>query len=62
MISEMGSLGVSGNKVKWFSEALAIMLKKYPTVLVIIFFNNSNNISSTYKSFGWFITADMPVL
>jgi len=41
MISEMGSLGVSGNKVKWFSEALAIMLKKYPAVLVIIFFNNS---------------------
>lgn len=62
IISEIDSLGIGGNKAKWFEEALATMSKKYPDVKTVIFFNNYNDVSTTYKALDWSITANKPVL
>ncbi|UOQ96179.1 hypothetical protein MUN81_13035 [Hymenobacter sp. 5317J-9] len=62
MISEIGSLGVGGNKAQWFKDALASMPFKYPAVKAVVLFNNSNDVSTTYKALDWSITFDKPVL
>jgi len=61
MISEFGSLEVGGNRVKWYMEALDSLPYKYPKVKSIVFYNNSNDNTTSYKVFDWSITKDQQV-
>jgi hypothetical protein len=62
MISELGSLSVGGDKAKWFKEALTTLPTKYPAVKAVVFFNNANDVSTTYKALDWSMNAEKPVL
>lgn len=61
MISEFGTLEVGGDRAAWYKAALDSMPVKYPAVKSIIFFNNSNDNTTTYKVLDWSITADTRV-
>lgn len=61
MISEFGTLEVGGDRATWYKDALDSMLVKYPVVKSIIFFNNSNDNTTTYKVLDWSITSDTKV-
>ncbi|MGI8584616.1 MAG: glycoside hydrolase family 26 protein [Chitinophagaceae bacterium] len=62
MISEFGSLEVGGDRIKWYKEALDSLPFKYPVVKAVIFFNNSNDNTTSYKVFDWSITKDQQVI
>jgi hypothetical protein len=61
MISEFGTLEVGGDRGAWYKNALDSMPVKYPAVKSIIFFNNSNDNTTTYKVLDWSITTDPKV-
>lgn len=58
MITEFGSLEVGGNRAKWFAQALDSLPARYPAVKSVVFFNNSNDNTTTYKELDWYITYD----
>lgn len=61
MISEFGSLEVGGDRTKWYKEAFDSFPYKYPSVKAIIFYNNSSDNTTSYKTFDWSITKDQQV-
>ncbi|WP_426060856.1 glycoside hydrolase family 26 protein [Hymenobacter sp. B1770] len=62
MVSEMGSLSVGGDRATWFREALTALPVKFPAVKAVVFFNNSQDITTTYKALDWSFNADPGVL
>lgn len=61
MISEFGSLEVGGDRVKWYKDALDSLPYKYKAVKAVVFYNNSNDNTTSYKTFDWSITKDQQV-
>ena len=57
-ITEFSSLSVGGNRSKWYEDALTDIPKKYPAVKAIMFFNDSQDNTTTYKSLNWSIIGD----
>ena len=53
MVSEFGSLSVGGDRDKWFSDALDSMPQRYPAVKAIIFFNYSDDRTTTQQPLNW---------
>jgi beta-mannanase len=62
MISEFGSLEVGGDRVVWLKQALDSLPYKFPKVKSIVFYNNSNDNTTTYKVLDWSITKDESAL
>ncbi|OGX81139.1 hypothetical protein BEN47_19385 [Hymenobacter lapidarius] len=62
MISEMGCLAVGGNRAAWFTEALTDLPLKFPKVKAVVFFNNSNDVTTTYKALDWSLNNDKATL
>jgi beta-mannanase len=58
MITEFGSLGVGGNRAKWYKDALTDMPIKYPEIKSVIFFHCKNDNTTTYKALDWYIKDD----
>lgn len=58
MITEFGSLGVGGNRSKWYEDALADMPQKYPAVKGILFFHYSDDKTTTQQPLNWYIKYD----
>jgi hypothetical protein len=62
MISEFGSLEVGGDRSAWYKQALDSLPFKYPAVKSVVFYNNSNDNTTSYKVFDWSITKDEQVI
>ena len=58
VISELGCLSVGGDRVSWFADAFQLLEKEYSMVRGLIFFNNSNDNTTTNKSLDWQIQND----
>jgi len=61
MISEFGSLEVGGDRTSWYQQALDDLPSQFPAVKSLIFFNNSNDNTTTYKELDWSITNDSKI-
>ncbi|OUJ75135.1 glycoside hydrolase family 26 protein [Hymenobacter crusticola] len=62
MITEFGSLRVGGDRAAWFQQALSDLPEKYPVVKAVVFYNNTSDVTTTYKSLDWSFNADKQVL
>jgi hypothetical protein len=62
MLTELGSLGVGGNKAQWFYQALDSLPSKYPAVKSLVFFHNASDNTTTYKSLDWSFAAEPAVV
>ena len=61
IVTEFGSLEVGGDRAAWYKQALDSMPVKYPVVKSVVFYNNSNDNTTTYKELDWYITNDINV-
>ncbi|MES2795407.1 MAG: glycosyl hydrolase [Bacteroidota bacterium] len=61
MITEFGSLEVGGDRAAWYKQALDSLPVKYPVVKSLVFYNNSNDNTTTYKELDWYVTDDPKV-
>jgi hypothetical protein len=61
MLTELGSLNVGGDKAKWFYQALDSLPSKYPAVKSVVFFHNTNDNTTTYKSLDWSFASEPKV-
>jgi hypothetical protein len=62
MLTELGSLGVGGNKAQWFYQALDSLPAKYPAVKSLVFFHNASDNTTTYKSLDWSFAGEPAVV
>ncbi|WP_324675505.1 glycoside hydrolase family 26 protein [Hymenobacter sp. GOD-10R] len=62
IVTEFGSLRVGGDRAAWFQQALTDLPVKYPAVKAVVFYNNSSDMTTTYKSLDWSFNADKKVL
>ena len=62
MITELGSLSVGGDKAAWFTAALTTLPTRFPVVKAVVFFNNSDDVSTTYKALDWSFGTDKKVV
>ena len=53
IITEFGSLGVGGDRAKWFKDALDSLPQKYPAVKALVFYHATQDNTTTYKSLDW---------
>lgn len=58
MITEFGSLEVGGDRAAWFEQALDSLPYFYPKIKSVVFFNNSNDNTTSYKVLNWSVTRD----
>lgn len=58
MITELGSLKVGGDRLKWFANTFDRLPAKYPRIKALVFFNNSNDYITLNKSLDWSIKND----
>lgn len=58
MITEFGSLEVGGDRAAWFKQALDSLPYFYPEIKSLVFFNNSNDNTTSYKVLNWSVTGD----
>ena len=58
MITEFGSLGVGGNRSRWYSEALDSMPQRYPLIKSILFFHFSKDNTTTQQTLNWYFKND----
>ena len=61
IVTEFGSLAVGGNRVKWFTDALTSLPKKYPAVKALVFYHATKDNTTTYKSLDWSFEDEAPV-
>ncbi|MDH5380469.1 MAG: glycosyl hydrolase [Cyclobacteriaceae bacterium] len=62
MITEFASLGVGGDRPKWYYDALKSVPEKYPLVHAMLFFHAAKDNTTTYKSLDWTLWNDQPTI
>jgi len=62
MITEFGSLGVGGDRSKWFADALDSIQLKYHSVKSVVFYHYSSDKTTTDKALNWYIKDDAPTI
>lgn len=58
MVAEFGSLGVGGNRPKWYGDALNDIPLRYPGVRSVLFFNVKDDQTVTYQKVDWTVGSD----
>lgn len=61
MVTEFGSLEVGGDRAAWYRQALDSLPVHYPAVKSVVFYNNADDNTTTYKELDWYITNDPKV-
>ena len=58
MITEFGSLGVGGNRPKWYADALDDIPTKFRAIKFLVFYHYSSDKTTTEKALNWYIKDD----
>lgn len=62
MLTEFASLGTGGDRVQWYTDALARLPMDYPAVRAVLFFHFSDDRTTTQQALDWTVTGDPALL